>query len=141
MTNSKQMKDVMGTLTEIISFVKDSPKRQNLLGNIKDLIHFASLHTDDEIEVVPTLDKLSATRWKFRGDAYKNKDSNYLSFMKLWYVSLTAGDLDSEMKARIIGVQSQRLFAISDNLSKTLQKESTSALTGLHSAELIVQTY
>ena len=49
MTNSKQMKDVMGTLTEIISLVKYSPKRENLLENIKDLIHFESLHTDDEI--------------------------------------------------------------------------------------------
>ena len=70
MTNSKQMKDVMGTVTEIISLVKYSPKRENLLGNIKDLIHFESLHTDDEIEVAPTLDKLSATRWTVRGNAY-----------------------------------------------------------------------
>ena len=36
---------------------------------------------------------------------------------------------------------SQRLFAISDNLSKTLQKESMSALSGLHFAELSVKTY
>ena len=33
------------------------------------------------------------------------------------------------------------LFAISDNLSKTLQKESMSALSSLHLAELTVQTY
>ena len=59
------------------------------------------------------------------------------------------------MKARIIGVQnqmyefqffygsnlSQRFFSISDNLSKTLQKESMSAISGLHLAELTVQTY
>ena len=32
MTNSKQMKDVMGTVAEIISLVKYSPKRENLLG-------------------------------------------------------------------------------------------------------------
>ena len=38
-------------------------KRENLLENIKDLIHFKSLHTDDEIEVAPTLDKLSATQF------------------------------------------------------------------------------
>ena len=31
--------------------------------------------------------------------------------------------------------------AISDNLSKTLQKESMSALSGLHLAELTVKTY
>ena len=55
-TNSKQMKDVMGTVTEIISLVKYSPERENPLGNIKDLIHFESLHTGDEMEVAPTLD-------------------------------------------------------------------------------------
>ena len=155
MTNSKQMKDVMGTVTEIISLVKYSPKRENLLGNIKDLIHFESLHTDDEIEVAPTLDKLSATRWTVRGNAYKKIESNYLPLMKLWDVSLATGKLDSEVKVRIIGVQnqmygfhffyglnlSQRLFALSNNLSKTLQKESMSALSGIHLAELTVQTY
>ena len=35
----------------------------------------------------------------------------------------------------------QRLFAISDNLSKTLQKVSMSALSGLHLAGLIVKNY
>ena len=73
MTNSKQMKDVMRTVTEIISLVKYSSKRENLLGNIKDLIHLGSLHTDDDIAVAPALDKLSATRWKFDGKAYKKK--------------------------------------------------------------------
>ena len=37
MKNSKQMKDVMGTLTEIISLVKYSPKRENMLGNLFNL--------------------------------------------------------------------------------------------------------
>ena len=85
MTNSKQMKDVTGTVTvaEIISLVKYSPKRENLLGSIKDLIHFKSLHTDDKIEVVPTLAKLSATRWTVRGNGYKKIESNYLPLMKL----------------------------------------------------------
>ena len=36
---------------------------------------------------------------------------------------------------------SQRLFAISDNLSQTLQKESMPTLIGLHLAELTVETY
>ena len=155
MTNSKQMKDVMGTLTEIISLVKYSPKRENLPGNIKDLIHFESLHTDDEIEVAPTLDKLSATRWTVRGNAYKKIEISYLSMMKLWDVLLATGKLDSEVRAGIVGVQdqmlkfqffyglnlSQPLFAISDNLSKTLQKESLSVLRCLHLAELTIKTY
>ena len=75
--------------------------------------------------------------------------------MKLCDVSLAAGKLDSEVKARFIGVQNQmcefeffyglnlsrQLFAISDNLSKTLQKGSMSALSGLYLPELTVQTY
>ena len=134
---------------------KYSPKRENLPGTIKDLIHFESLHTNDETELVPTLDKVSATRWTVRGNAYKKIDSNYLPLMKLWDVSLATCKLDSQVEARIIGVQnqmcefqffyglnlSQRLVAISDNLSKTLQKESMSALSGLHLAELTVKTY
>ena len=98
------MKDVIGTVTKIILLVKYSPKKENLLGNIKDLIHFESLLTDDEIEVVPTLDKLSATRWTVHGNAYKKIESNYLPLMKLWDVPLATGKLDLEVKARIIGV-------------------------------------
>ena len=36
---------------------------------------------------------------------------------------------------------SQRLFAISDNLSKTLQKELVFVLSGLHLAEVTFQTF
>ena len=36
---------------------------------------------------------------------------------------------------------SQQLFVLNDNLSKTLQKEPMSALSGLHLTQLIVQTY
>ena len=85
----------MGTVIEIISLVKYSPKRENLLGNIKDLIHFESLHTDDEIEVAPTLEKLSANGWTDRGNAHKKIESNHLPLMKLWDVSLAAGKLNS----------------------------------------------
>ena len=102
------MKDVIGTDTKIILLVKYSPKKENLLGNIKDLIHFESLHTDEEIKVVPTLDKFTATRWTIRGNAYKKIESNYLPQMKIWDVSVATGKLDSEMKARIIGVQNQK---------------------------------
>ena len=119
------MKDVMVTVTEIILLVKYSPKRENMRGNIKDLIHFESLHTDDEIDVEPTLNKLSATRRTVCGNAH-----NYLQLMKRWDVSLPTGKLDSEVKERITGVHnqmcefqffyglnlSQRLFAISNNL-------------------------
>ena len=76
----------MGTVTKIISLVKYLPKIKNLLGNIKDLNHFESLNTDDEIEMAPNLDKLSATRSSVRGNAYKKIESNYIPLMKLWDV-------------------------------------------------------
>ena len=149
------MKDVMGTVTEIVSLVKYSPKRENMLGSIKDLIYFDSQHAEDEIVSAPALDKLSVTRWTVRGNAYLKIQQNYDPLMKLWDASVVAGKLESEVKARIIGVQNQmcefqfffglnlgqRLFSISDNLSKTLQKESMSALEGLHIAELTIDTY
>lgn len=155
MDDSKVMKDVMGTVREIICLVKYSPKRENLLGSIKDLLCFESKHTDNEIEVAPTLNKLSATRWTVRGNAYQKIQSNFDPLMKLWDVSLAAGNLDSDVKSRIIGVKSQmtefqffyglnlsqRLFLISDNLSKALQKESMSALSGLELARLTIQTF
>ena len=87
MTNSKQMKDILRTITEIILLVKYPPKRESLLGNIKDLIYFESLHTDYEIKVVPTLNKLFATRWTVCGNVCKKIDSNYLLLMKRCVIS------------------------------------------------------
>ena len=83
------MKDVIGTVTKIISLVNYSPKRENLLGNIKDIIHFEFAHTDDEIEVAPTLGMLFATRWTV--SVYKKIESDYLPLMKLWDVLLATG--------------------------------------------------
>ena len=87
MTNSKQMKDILRTITEIILLVKYPPKRENLLGNIKDLIYFEPLHTDYENQVVPTLNKLFATRWTVCGNVCKKIGSNYLLLMKRCVIS------------------------------------------------------
>ena len=54
--------------------------------------------------MAPTLDELSATKWAARGNVYKKIERNCLPLMKFWDVSLAAGKLDSEGKARIIGV-------------------------------------
>ena len=102
------------------------------------LVRYESQHTDAPEDVAPALDKLSATRWTVRGNAYLKIITNYNALMKLWDVSLTTGGLNSEVKARIIG---QRLFSISDNLSKTLQSKAMSALSGFHIAELTIETY
>ena len=91
MTDSKQMNGVMGTIAKVISLVKHSPKRENLLGNIKNFIHFEFIHTDEEILLLD-------------GQFVEKMVSDYLPLMKLWDVSLAAGKLDSEVKARIIEI-------------------------------------
>ena len=91
MTDSKQMKGVMGTVTKIISLVKYSPKRENLLGNIKNFIHFEFIHTVEEILLLD-------------GQFVEKMVSDYLPLMKLWDVSLATAKLDSEVKARIIEI-------------------------------------
>ena len=88
MRDSKQTNGVMGTVTKIISLVKHSPKRENLLGNIKNFIHFEFINTDEEI-------------LRLDGQFVEKMVSDYLPLMKLWDVSLAAGKLDSEVKARI----------------------------------------
>ena len=155
MTSSKMMRDVMGTVTEIISLVKYSPKRENMLGDIKNLILFESQFTDNPIDAVaPNLNTLCLTRWTVRGTSYLKIIENFDALMKLWDISLT-GSLDTDIKARMIGVQnqmtefqflyglhlSQRLFSISDNLSRALQSQAMSALSGLHMAELTIKTF
>ena len=155
MTSSKMMRDVMGTVTEIISLVKYSPKRENMLGDIKNLILFESQFTDNPIDAVaPNLNTLCPTRWTVRGTSYLKIIENFDALMKLWDISLT-GSLDTDIKARMIGVQnqmtefqflyglhlSQRLFSISDNLSRALQSQAMSALSGLHMAELTIKTF
>ena len=73
--------------------------------------------------------------------------------MQLWTESL-ASKMDTETRARIIGVQTQmtqfeyffglildqRLFSISDNLSKTLQKTKIFAIQGQRLAKMTKRT-
>ena len=145
----------MGTVTEIISLVKYSPKRERMLGDIKENIQFELQEEDAEEQIALSLDKFCVTRWTVRGKAYFKILSNYESLMELRNVCLLAGKLDTDVKTRIIGVQNQmhqfqfffglclshRIFSISDNLSKSIQSEKMSAVSGLHLAELTSKTY
>ena len=81
LSNSKLMADVMGTVTEIITLVKYSPKRERMLGDIKENLYYDKQDTevvdDLEITMAPKLNRLSATRWAVRGNAYKKILLNY----------------------------------------------------------------
>ena len=145
------LSETMGTVGEICVLVKYSPKREKMLGAIMENIEgeFEELRSGYQ-----KLDKLCVTRWTVRAKCFKKILENYQALLELWEQSF-AEQLDSDTKARIIGCKSQmesfkfyfglmlsqRLYSITDNLSKTLQKEKMSALKGKELADLTVKTF
>ena len=100
-----------------------------------------------------TLKKFCPTRWTVRGASVTSILNNYCALIELWEQSLET-TLDPDVNGRIIGVKSQmmkfpflfglllcdRILNITDNLSKTLQSQSMSAVEAQHIAELTVKT-
>ena len=92
-------------------------------------------------------------RWTVRGKCFKKILDNYEPLLQLWEETLKE-ELDFETKSRIIGCKKQMklftfylglnlsksLYLITDNLSKTLQKEKMSAIGGKELAGLTVKT-
>lgn len=138
----------MGTVGEICVLVKYSPKREKMLGKINENIE----GTFDETNRAIKLDKLCVTRWTVRANCFKKVIENYEALLTLWKDSLNE-NLNTETKARIIGCKKQmesfsfffglnlgrKLYAHTDNLSKTLQKENMSAIKGQELAELTMK--
>ena len=89
------------------------------------------------------------TRWTVRGDAI----ASYDFLLQVWEECLET-KLDPDVKGRIIGVQTQmsqykllfglhlckKILLITDNLSKTLQKQTLSAAEGQEIARLTITT-
>ena len=123
----------MGTVGEICVLVKYSPKREKMIGGINSNVD-ADIDEEvlDDDDKVPSLDKLCITRWTIRGKCFEKIQMNYIALMKLWDECLQEGGLNTEVKARIMGCKNQmstfhfffglclgqRLFSITDNLSK-----------------------
>ena len=94
---------------------------------------------------------LCPTRWTVRAATMQSVLDNYNVLLALWEESL-AGSLDSDMRARILGVEAQMMtfdfiFGVmlsslllrhTDNLSASLQKKCMSACQGQHLASLTV---
>ncbi|XP_066927281.1 zinc finger MYM-type protein 1-like [Clytia hemisphaerica] len=143
------LKDTLSVVKEICVLVKYSPKRENLLGNIHESIE----KSGEDFEPMKKLTKLSTTRWTVRAECMKRIIDNYESLLLLWDECLKE-KLDQETKARIIGCKSQMrsfnfyfgltlshtLHNMIDNLSRSLQGEKMSALSGRKSAELVIET-
>ena len=126
--NCKLLSDTMDIAKEIVSLIKFSPKRENLLREIKENLE------GPESE---------ATRWTVRASCFQRILDNYAALLQEWTISLDE-KLQSVIRGRIIGCQAQmstfdfffglnlgqRMFSHTDNLSRTLQQTKMSALSG-----------
>ena len=143
------MRDTMGTAGEIIMLIKYSPKREKILGDLKVLVE---CDAEEDISQPNSILKLSETRWTVRAECFKRVIDNYEPLMKLWQQYLENESMQTDLKARIIGVKRQmttfelffglnighRLFSHTDNLSKTLQAEKMSACENKRNALLVL---
>ena len=125
----------MDTSREIVKLIKLSPKRENILGDIRYNIE------GDTEDHAPGLAQFSATRWTVRATCFKRIFENYQALQDTWCEVLEQGKLSAEIEACVTGCQTQmktfdyffgillgeRLFAHTDNLSKTLQETNMSA--------------
>ena len=144
-SHCKILSDTMDNTNEIVQLIKFSPKRDTILGDIKANIYYEG----DEGEDIAGLSKFSATRWTVRAICFQRVLENYRFLLKLWDDCLEMR-LVPEVRGRVLGCQAQMksfnfffglhlgqlIFRHTDNLSKTLQNASMSAVTGRNTADL-----
>ena len=144
----KILGNTMGTAREIILLIKCSPKRENILGKIREQIE-----CNEEVEIkTNSISKLSKTRWTVCVECFKRILDNYKELITLWKFCLENENMATEVKSRIVRVKIQmekfdfffglyiehRLYSHTDNLLKTLQAEKVSVCTSKRTAELVV---
>ena len=133
----------MDTAYEISNLIKKSSKRDAKLQKIPK---------DISLEY-PGFRVLCLTRWTVRAESMESILDNWVASQQVWDESRD-GNLESEIKGRIIGVKSQMntfnyFYGVTtlqlvlrhiDNLSKTLQKSSLTFCQGKEIADLTLQT-
>ena len=139
---SKVVKDALDITHEVSKLLKYSPRRDSMFEKIK-----AEVSPDTAGFRV-----LCPTHWTVRGATLASVIENYSVLQDLWVECIDCTK-DTEMKARILGVEAQMktfryVFGVmlgetilrnTDNLSKTLQHQHFSA-AGQHVASLAVET-
>ena len=133
------MKSALEVIAEMSKLIKRSPKRDSMFQKLK-----SELAPDS-----PGFRVLCPTRWTVHAASLQSVLDNYEVLFGVWKEAQSS-QLDVEMRARIIGVDTQMhtfnfLFGISlgnlllrhtDNLSKSLQHKSLSAAEGQRLAKL-----
>ena len=138
--NSEIIKEALETTHEITKIIKKSPKRDPKLHAIKNKVKVISNTEEDHTEAIVLL---CLTRWTVRRKFFNSIMSNYTYLKELleWAVKNCS---DTEMKACIRGVNvymktfdyvygvylGELILRYSDNLSKTLQSPTLSAVQG-----------
>ena len=147
MKQSRLCRDSMDTAFEICKLIRFSLKRNAAFDRIKVEV------PADKDSYTMGIRAFCPTRWTVRGDAIASIIKNYEILKRLWDECLET-KLDPDIKGRIIGVKirmsqyrllfglhlCKKLFLITDNLSKTLQKQSLSAAEGQEVSKLSLQT-
>ena len=137
----KLMRSCLDAVFEITKLIKKSPQRDAIFQKLKH-----DLATD-----TPSFRVLCPTRWTVRAASLKSVLDNYEVLFGVWGESKNS-QIDSEMKARIIGIENQMLtfnFLLgtslrtlilqhSDNLSKSLQHDTITAAEGQQLAKLTI---
>ena len=140
---SSLMKKALDCTNEITKLVKFSPRRDVLFEKIKKELAPQG----------PSVRVLCLTRWTVRAEALSSIIINYTVLQELWTEALAIVS-DTETIGRLNGVAAvmqkfdflfgtmlgELVFKHSDNLSKTLQKETLSAAEGQECAALTVMT-
>ena len=141
--NCKLLSDTMDTAKEFVTLIKFSPKRENLLGEIKENLEEPRICSQGHNR------SLSYSGWTVRASCFQRILDNYAALLQEWIISLD-GKLQSDIRGRIVGCQAQmntfdfffglnlgqRLFSHTDNLSKILQQTRMSAISGKRVAHL-----
>ena len=134
--NCKLLSDTMDTAKEIVSRINVSPKRENLLGEIKENLEGPESEDKGILGLCPT-------RWTVHASSFQRILNNYTALLQEWTISLHE-KLQSDIRGKIIGCQAQIntfdfffelnlgqwLFSHTVNLSRTLQQTKMSALSG-----------
>ena len=79
--NCKLLSDAMDTAKEIASLIKFSPKRENLLGEVKENLEGAEYEAKGILGLCPT-------RWTVRARYFKRILDNYAALLQEWTISL-----------------------------------------------------
>ena len=109
----------------------------------------------DEEHLPNGITKLSVTRWTVRATSFQRIIDNYSYLMELWDHCLHHDKLNTEVKARVIGCQSQmykfwlffglslgqRFYSHTDNLSKTLQGTKMSATSSKRLENFTIEVF